>query len=127
MAQRVERLSVSVLCTIITLVPETALVSLRTLAFFLPLVTYSFSSFNATSYRFLTIALFRFPVSGGKVSQSEFLIFSSFHHRFQFLIIGHRYLLMNLHLVQFSNCFELIRLTYPQFVDTFQDIIRWYL
>ena len=36
------------------------------------------------------------PVPGVKGSQLEFLIFSLLHHCFQFLIIGHRYLLMNL-------------------------------
>ena len=35
------------------------------------------------------------------------------------LIVGNRYLLMNLHIVQFQYFFELIRLTYPQFVQTF--------
>ena len=69
---------------------------------------------------------FDFPVSGVKVLQSEFLISTSFHHRLQFLIIGHRYLSMNFHVVQFSYGFELIRLTYSQFVQTFQDIIGWY-
>ena len=34
--------------TIVTLMPETALVSFRTLAFFFPRVTNAFSSFNAT-------------------------------------------------------------------------------
>ena len=37
----------SILCMIVTLMPETALVSFRTLAFFFPLVTDTFSSFNA--------------------------------------------------------------------------------
>ena len=46
---------------------------------------------------------------------------------FQLLIVGHRYLLMNFHVVQFQYGFELIRLTYPQFVQTFQNIIRWNL
>ena len=36
------------LCTIVTRMPETALVSLRTLAFLFPLITSTFSSFNAT-------------------------------------------------------------------------------
>ena len=58
------------LCTIVALMPETALVSLRTLAFFFPLVTGTFSSFNATQS--LTIlhhcCCFNSPVSGVKVS-----------------------------------------------------------
>ena len=48
---------------------------------------------------------------------------TSFHHCFQFLIIGHRYLLMNLHLVQFQYSFELMRLAYPHFAQTFEDIM----
>ena len=32
---------------------------------------------------------------------------------------------MNLRVVQFQYGFELIRLTYPQFVQTFRDIIGW--
>ena len=35
------------LCTIVTLMPETAVVSFRTLAFFFPLLTSTLSSFNA--------------------------------------------------------------------------------
>ena len=42
------------LCTIVDLVPETASVSLRTLVFFFPLVTGTFSSFNA-GYSFSTL------------------------------------------------------------------------
>ena len=45
-----------------------------------------------------------------------------FHH-YPFFIIGHRYLLMNLHVVQIQYGFELRGLTYSQFVQTFQDII----
>ena len=82
---------------------ETALVFLRTFAFFFPLVENTFSSFNATySLSILDYcSCFNFPVPGVKISQSKFLIFTPLHHCLQFLIIGHRYLLMNLHVVQF--------------------------
>ena len=38
-----------------------------------------------------------------------------------------RYILMNLHVVQFQYGFELRGLTYSQFEQTFQDIIGWNL
>ena len=60
---------------------------------------------------------------GVKVSKSKFLIYTPLHHRLHFLIIGHRYLLMNLNVVQFQYNFELTRLTYSQFVQTFLDVI----
>ena len=68
---------------------------------------------------------FNSPVSGVKVSWSKFLIFSAFHHGFQLLIVGNLYLLMNLHVVQFQHGFELRRLKYPEFVQTFQNINGW--
>ena len=82
---------------------ETTLVSSPTLSFCYPLIAFSLSSFNTT----LTLATgnhspcFDSVISGVKVSQSEFLIYTSFHHRFQFLTIGHQCLLMNFHVVQF--------------------------
>ena len=51
-AQRVVRLFGVGFRTIVTLMPETTLVSLRTLPFFLPLVTSSFSSYNTTQSPF---------------------------------------------------------------------------
>ena len=42
---------------------------------------------------------------------------------FQLLLVGSRYLLMNLRVVQFQFDFALRRLTYPQFAQTFQDFI----
>ena len=84
--------------TIVALMRETASVSFRTLAFFFPLVTHTVSSFNATQS--LTIldhcCSFNSPVSGVKVSLSQFLIYTPLDHCLQFLINGHRYLLMNL-------------------------------
>ena len=83
--------------------PETAVVSLRTLPFVSPLVTSTFPSFSAT-YSLSILdhgSCFDSPMSGVRVSQSKFLIYASLHHRLQLLIIGHRFLLMNFHVGQF--------------------------
>ena len=91
--------------------PETTLVSLRTLYFFFPLITSTFSSVNATQSP-VTLehcTCFDFLMSGVKISQSKFLICTTFHHCFQPLIIGRRTLLMNFHVVQFQYGFELVR------------------
>ena len=95
--------------------------------FFLPLVTDTFSSFNAwqslsTLYH---CSWFNFPMPGVKVSKSKFLIYTPINHGFQLLTVRSWYLLMNLHVVQLQYGFELIRLTYPQFAQTFQDVIGW--
>ena len=86
--------------------------------FFFPLVASTFSSFKTTHS--LTIfdhcSCFKSPVPGVKVSQSKFLICTPLHHCLQFFIFGHRYLLMNLHVVHFQCSFELRGLTYSQFV-----------
>ena len=78
--------SVAALRTIVTLMPETALVSFRTLAFFFPLVTNTFSSFNVThSLSILDhCSCFNSPVSGVKDSQSMFLIHTSLRLPLQF-------------------------------------------
>ena len=95
--------------TIVTLMPETALVSFRTLCLFLStgnrylflLQRHSFPSI------FEHCSSFNSPMAGVKISQSKFLICTPLQHGLQFLIIGHRYLLMNLHVVQFQYGFEL--------------------
>ena len=117
------------LCAILGFVAETATVFLQTLALFCPLVTGTFSSFNASHSLtiFYHCSCFNLPISGVKVSLSKLLIFSPLHYCLQFLIIGHRYLLMNLIVVQFQCSFELRGLTYSQFVQTSQDIIGWNL
>ena len=114
---------------ILGFVTETAMVSLRTLAFFFPLVTDTFSSFNTKDS--LTIldhcSWFDSPMPGVKVSWSKFLIYTSLHHRLQFLIVKNRCLLMNLQVEQFQYNSGLRRLTYSKFVQTFQDTIGWNL
>ena len=107
--------------TIVTLMPETALVSLRALAFFFPLVTGTFSSFN--TFRLSITA----PVSILPCLCQSFAIevsdlYSSSPLSLIF-VIGHRCLLMNLHVVQFEYSFDSRGLTFSQFVQTFQDII----
>ena len=90
---------------------------------------YLFCSFN-TILSLVTLdhcTCFYFLVSGVKISQPKFLIYASLHHRLQFFKLEHRYFLMNFHVVQFEYGCELIRLTYSQFVQTFQNIIRWNL
>ena len=62
---------------------------------------------------------FNFPVPGVKVSQSKFLIFTPLHHCLPFLIIGHRYLLMNLNVEKFQCGSELRGLAYSQFCTDF--------
>ena len=61
---------------------------LRTMAYFFPLVTDTLSSFNAThSLSILDhCSCFNSPVSGVKVSQSEFLIKTPLHHCLQFVV-----------------------------------------
>ena len=70
---------------------------------FFPLVTNTFSSFNANDSLSTLYHGSRFnsPMLGVKVSYTEFLIFSSFHNGFQLVIVRNRRLLMNLHVVQF--------------------------
>ena len=94
MAQRVERLSVSVLVHDHPLMLETALVSLRTQAFFFPLVTYTSSSFNTNKpFRLLTTGpVSMFPCLASKFLNRSFWSILLFTIVFNFLINGHRYL-----------------------------------
>ena len=68
---------------------------------FFPLVTETFSSFNASDSLSFTS-----PMPGVNVSQAEFLIYAPLHHGFQLLIVGNRCLLMNLDVVQFQYLFK---------------------
>ena len=104
---------------------ETTLVSSQALSFCFPFVAFSLSSLNATKSPATRDHCFCLTsrVSGIKIPWSKSLINASLHHRLQFLKIGHRYLLMNLHFVQFQYGFELRGVTYSQFVQTFLDII----
>ena len=106
--------------------PETTLVSLRTLHFFSPLVTNTSSSFNATK-SLSTLdhcSCFDFLTSGVKISQPKFLIYASLHHRLHDSWKSKSSDEWPCRTIA-TQFFELIRLTYSQFVQTFQDIIRW--
>ena len=109
---------------ILGFVAETATISSRTMVF--SLLTNTFASFNA-SYSLSILdhcSCFDSPVSGVKISQSKFLICTPLHHGFQILIVGNRYLLMNLHVVQFQYGFELSGLTYSQICTDFPRYYR---
>ena len=81
------------LCTFMTFVPETVLVSSRT----------NTAPFLSTDSKLLLIFQYHvIPVSILSFLASEmFVIHASLHHRFQLLIVRHRYFLMNFHVVQF--------------------------
>ena len=96
--------------------------------FCFPLIAFSSSSFNTT----LTPAIrnhclcFSSLISGVRVSQSEFLIYDSLHRRFSIFDSRASISSDEFHdVIQFQYVFELIRLTYPQFVETIQDVIKW--
>ena len=115
--------------TLIFIVPETTIISFRTLPLCFPLPAFSWFSFNTTLIPAILChcSFFNPLISGLKVSWSEFLIYASHHHCFQSLIIGLQYLLMNCKVIQFPYGFEFSRLSYSQFVQTFQDVIWWEL
>ena len=109
---------------IVTQMPENTLVSLRTLLFFLSTGNKYLFLFQ---HHLIPVTLdqytcFDFLMSGVKISQPKFLIYTSFGHRFQSLIIGHRDLQVNFHVIQFQYGLEFLRLSYSQNVQTLQNI-----
>ena len=64
-------------------------------------------------------------VSGLKILHSQILLDTSFHHCLQSVIIRSYFLLMNLQVIQFQYGLEFLRLSYSEFVQSFQDVIRW--
>ena len=68
---------------------------------------------------------FIISISGAKILISYILLDTSFHHRFQSVIIRSYFLLMDLQVVQFQYGLELLRLSYSLFVQSLQDIIKW--
>ena len=114
-------------CTLIRIVSETAIVSFRTLPVGFPLPTISQTSLFTLFYPVILDhgVLLKISISGFKIIHSHILLDTSFHHSFQSVIIRSSLLLMNLHIVQFQYGFDLVRLSYCQFVQTFQDVIRW--
>ena len=126
-AQRVERLSVSVLNDRYFRAGNCIDLLSNITLFCVSLIVNSFSSFNTTQS---PATRNRCPclisiVPDVFVSLSKFLIHTPLHHRLQLLILGHLCLLMNFQVEKFQNRFHLIRLVYSQFVQTLQNIIRW--
>ena len=66
---------------------------------------------------------FIISIHGAKILISYVLLDTSFHHRFQ--SVSPIFLLMNLQVIQFQNGPEFFRLSYSQFEQSFQDVIRW--
>ena len=64
-------------------------------------------------------------VSGLKILHSQILLDTSFHHCLQSVIIRSYFLLMNLQVIHFQYGLEFLRLSYSEFVQTFQDAIKW--
>ena len=64
-------------------------------------------------------------ISGLKNLHSQILLDTSSYHCLQSVIIKSSFLLMNLHIVQFQYGLEFLRLSYSEFVQTFQDAIKW--
>ena len=93
-AQRVDRFSVLILnahhCrdgNYICLLSSTALLLTIDSKLLVPF------QYNFTPCDSLPLHCFNSVISGVKISLSKSVIYASLHHRFQFLIIGHRYLL----------------------------------
>ena len=55
------------------------------------------------------------------------LLDTSFHHCLQSVIVRSYFLLMNLQAIQFQDGLEFLRLPYSQFVQSFQDVVKWNL
>ena len=65
-------------------------------------------------------------ISGLKILHSQILLDTSFYHCLQSVIIKSSLLLMNLHIVQFPiRSLSFSGLSYSEFVQSFQDVIRW--
>ena len=100
--------------TLGNIVAETAIVSSRTLSVGLPLPTISQNSLYTL---FCSLILdhgvsFIIFISGAKIVISYILLDTSFHHRFQSVIVRSYFLLMNLQVIQFQFGLEFLRLSY---------------
>ena len=86
------------------IVAETAIVSSRTLPVGLPLPTISKNSlYTLFCPRILDHGVsFIISITGAKIFISFFLLDTSFHHRFESVIIRSHFLLMNLQVIQFQ-------------------------
>ena len=69
---------------------------------------------------------FIISISGAQILISYVLLLdTSFHHRFQSVIIRSYLFLMNLQVIQFQYGLKFLRLSYSSSVQSFQDVIRW--
>ena len=91
-------------CTLIDIVPETAIVSFRTLPVGFPLPTFSTNSWYTLFCPWILDHGVSFIISipGAKILISYVLLDTSFHHRFQSVISRSSFLLMNLQVIQFQ-------------------------
>ena len=100
--------------TLINIVAETAIVSSGTLPVGLPLPAISKNSLY-TLFCLLILdhgVSFTVSISSAKILISYILLDTSFHHRFQYVIIKSYFLLMNLQVLQFQYGLEFLRLSY---------------
>ena len=100
-------------CTLIEIVPETAIVSFNTLPVGFPLPTFSTNSWYTLFYPWILDHSVSFIISipGAKILIS-YVLLDSFHHRFQSVIIRSYFLLMNLQVIQFQYGLEFLRHSY---------------
>ena len=114
-------------CTLIDIVTETASVSFRTLPVGFPLPTISKTSLYTLFCPLILDhgVLLIISISDPKILSSKILLDTSSHHCLQSVIIKSSFLQMNLLVIQFQYGLEFLRLSYSQFVQSFQDVIRW--
>ena len=108
------RISLVRFCTLIDIVTETAIVSLRTPPVGFPLPTISQTSLFTLFCPLILDhgACFIISISGFEVLHSQTALDTSFNHRLQSVIIRSSFLLTNLHIVQFQYGLEFLRLSY---------------
>ena len=114
-------------CALIHIVTGTAIVSFRTLPVGFSLPTISWTSLFTLFYTLILDhgVSFIISVPGLKILNSQILLDISFHHCLQSVIIRSSLLLMNLRNVQFQYGLEFLRLSYSEFVQAFQNVLRW--
>ena len=100
--------------TLIDIVTETAIVSLKTLPVGFPLPTFSLSCLFTLSKLLIFDhgTFFNISISGLKIVHSHILLDTSFCHCLQSVIIRSYFLLMNVQVVQFQSGPEFLRLSY---------------
>ena len=103
-------------CTFVDIVTETAIVSSRTLPVGLPLPTISKICPSCFVPWILDHGVsFIISISAPKILIS-YVLFETFHHSFQSVIIRSYFLTMNLQVIQFQYGLKFLRLLYSSFV-----------